>query len=74
MPPILGATADGSVKKGNMIGWILRRVREYNCDHKWGGPHEIRMYGRLTRHPEPPTSVRKVYICSKCLAKREIDL
>jgi hypothetical protein len=46
MPPILRATADGSVKKGKMIGWILRRVRESNCDHKWGGPHEIRMYGR----------------------------
>ena len=29
-----------------MIGWILRRVREYECVHEWGDPQMIKTYGR----------------------------
>ena len=62
-----------------MIGWILRHVREFKCEHKWGEVHEISTYGRTTIHGEMeetsrPTAVRKVYICSKCLGKRVVKL
>lgn len=31
-----------------MIGWILRRVREYECVHEWCDPQKIkRMAGNL---------------------------
>jgi hypothetical protein len=62
-----------------MIGWILRHLRELDCDHKWAGPHGTKAYGRLTRRlvaedTERQTGARKVYICSKCQAKRVLEL
>jgi hypothetical protein len=59
-----------------MIGWILRRLRELDCDHKRSGPQGIKAYGRLTRQledTERQTGARKVYICSKCQAKRVLE-
>lgn len=63
-----------------MIGWILRHVREYKCEHEWSEPHNISVYGDPFRRPDDivdtrlPTTIKKVYICSKCLAKRTIRL
>jgi hypothetical protein len=59
-----------------MIGWILRRVREYECVHEWGDPQMImavNAVGRGGGHAAA-TSIKKVCICPKCLAKRKIKL
>jgi hypothetical protein len=58
-----------------MIGWILRAIREYKCDHDWELLQNTAVYGRHTMQgdfvpTDVPTQFKKLYRCKKCGAQR----
>jgi len=60
-----------------MIGWFLRAIREFKCEHEWKEIRRTATYGRLTRHGEiesttQPTKVKTYFFCSKCGGKRVV--
>jgi hypothetical protein len=59
-----------------MLGWVLRAVREYKCEHDWELLQKTAVYGRVdyatgeVQDTNMPTQFKQLYRCKKCGAKR----